>query len=124
MNTTLQDPKTFVLGTVDKIAKGQGRTFIVASQEIAIFRQRDGRLFATQSHCPHRNGPLSDGIVGAGTVICPLHAHRFDLATGQGAEKHECVKTFPVQEIDGNIVLTLTPAPAETKVLEAVCAAC
>ncbi len=47
----------------------------------------------------------SDGVVGAGKVICPLHAHKFDLATGAGSEHGECVKTFKVEERHGEIVL-------------------
>ena len=41
------------LGNVEGIAKGQGRCFIVNEEQIAVFRQRDGRLFATQNRCPH-----------------------------------------------------------------------
>jgi len=106
-NMTEVKPMTFNLGSVEKIARGQGRNFIVLGQEIAVFRQRDGRLFATQNACPHRQGPLCDGIVGAGTVLCPLHAHKFKLETGMGSEPHECVKTYSVQERNGEIVLSL-----------------
>ena len=94
------------LGNVEGIAKGQGRCFIVNDEEIAVFRQRDGRLFATQNRCPHRQGPLSEGIIGNGKVVCPLHAHKFDMCTGEG-EGHECVTTFAVKEVFGNIVLNL-----------------
>jgi nitrite reductase (NADH) small subunit len=103
-NTTIV--KTVNLGQVDGIAHGQGRCFIVDGEQVAVFRQRDGRLFATQNACPHRQGPLSEGIIGNGKVICPLHAHKFDLSTGCGAEHHECIKTYPVCEEAGNIILT------------------
>ena len=95
------------LGSVDKIPLGQGRTYIVDGQEIAVFRQRDGKLFATQNRCPHKNGPLSEGIVGANKVVCPLHAHKFDLASGAGSEPGECVKVYQVVEIDGEVRLHL-----------------
>ena len=79
-------PKRLVnLGSVDFIPLGEGRAYKVGDVGIAVFRQRDGKLFATQSQCPHRQGPLADGIVGAGTVICPFHAWKFDLATGRCA---------------------------------------
>lgn len=94
------------LGSVENISKGQGRCFIINGEEIAIFRQRDGRLFATQNRCPHRQGPLSEGIIGNGKVVCPLHAHKFDMCTGEG-EGHECVSTFGVREVQGNVVLSL-----------------
>lgn len=96
---------TINLGSIDKIPMGQGLAFKVSEQEIAVFRQRDGKLFATQSRCPHKQGPLAEGIIGAGKVICPLHAHKFDLATGAGSEPHECVKTYVVREARGEILL-------------------
>jgi nitrite reductase (NADH) small subunit len=95
------------LGCIGKIPLGQGFCFIVGTEEIAIYRQRDGALFATQNRCPHKQGPLSEGLVGGGKVICPLHAHKFDLASGQGVEKGECVRTYPVREVNGEIHLTL-----------------
>jgi nitrite reductase (NADH) small subunit len=74
---------------------------VVAGEEIAVFRQRDGQLFAVQNRCPHRQGALAEGIAGGGKVICPLHAHKFDLATGEGSELHECVKVYAVCETNG-----------------------
>jgi len=93
------------LGSIEEIAPGQGRCYIVEGEEIAVFRQRDGRLFATQNRCPHRQGPLSEGVAGAGKVICPLHSHKFDLATGHGAERGECLKVYRVTECDGDVIL-------------------
>ncbi|MST94428.1 MAG: hypothetical protein EXS33_04010 [Pedosphaera sp.] len=68
-------------------------------------RQRDDHLFATQNRCPHKQGPLAEGVAGGGKVICPLHSHKFDLATGQGSEPHECVKVFQVEERNGEVLL-------------------
>ena len=93
------------LGSVGHIPLGQGRCFMVGVHEVAIFRTRAGRLFAVENSCPHRGGPLSEGIIGEGKVICPLHGHKFDLSTGQGSEAHECVKTFKVWEENGYIVM-------------------
>ena len=93
------------LGSVESIPLGQGRCYVIGTEEIAVFRQRDGRLFATQNRCPHKQGPLADGVAGGGKVICPLHSHKFDLQTGVGSEPHECVKTFPVSEVRGEILL-------------------
>src|SRR5262245_35150119 len=58
------------LGSVEKIALGHSRCYVVGGEEIAVFRQRDGRLFATQNRCPHKQGPLAEGISGGGKVIC------------------------------------------------------
>ena len=96
-----------LLGDVDAIPLGQGRCYVVGGQEIAVFRQRDGKVFATQNLCPHRQGPLSEGLVGNGKVICPLHAHHFDLATGAGGETAECVRTFAVEQSDGKLLVQL-----------------
>lgn len=65
-----------------QIPEGEGRTCEVGGRRIAVFRGRDGRVFATQAECPHRRGPLADGIVGAGRLVCPLHDWKFDLETG------------------------------------------
>ena len=95
------------LGGAEAIPVGQGRCYVVAGQEIAVFRQRDGKLFATQNLCPHRQGPLSEGLVGNGKVICPLHAHHFDLESGAGGDPAECVQTYVVEETDGKLLLSL-----------------
>ena len=60
---------TINLGNIGRIPVGQGRCYVVGAEEIAVFRQRDGRLFATQNRCPHRQGPLSEGVMGGGQVI-------------------------------------------------------
>ncbi|HET7041902.1 MAG TPA: Rieske 2Fe-2S domain-containing protein, partial [Gemmatimonadales bacterium] len=76
---------------------GEGRTYRVDDAVIAVFRARGERLFAVQATCPHRGGPLADGIVGDGKVVCPLHGHTFDLATGQ-SDRGGCpaLRTYPV----------------------------
>jgi nitrite reductase (NADH) small subunit len=74
---------TFNLGSVEKIPLGEGREYEVAGRLVAVFRDRSGALFATQARCPHRDGHLADGIVGGGRVICPLHAFKFELSSGQ-----------------------------------------
>jgi nitrite reductase (NADH) small subunit len=94
------------LGSVDQIPPGEGRDFKVGSRRVAVFRQRDGRVFATQATCPHRGGPLCDGLVGAGVVVCPLHERRFDLATGACSDGSASVETYPVS-LDGDGRLTI-----------------
>jgi nitrite reductase (NADH) small subunit len=73
----------FDLGSVDQIPRGEGRNFLVGGRRVAVFRARDGHLYATQADCPHKGGPLADGLVGGGALICPLHERKFDLTTGQ-----------------------------------------
>lgn len=95
------------LGRLDKIALGHSLCYVVGGEEIAVFRQRDGRLFAIQNRCPHKQGPLSEGVAGGGKVICPLHSHKFDLSSGTGSEPGECVKVYAVREQNGEILLSL-----------------
>jgi nitrite reductase (NADH) small subunit len=97
---------TINLGRIEAIPLGQGRCYTVATEEIAVFRQRDGRLFAIQNRCPHRQGPLAEGLVGNNKVICPLHAHQFNLETGSGNEAAECLHVYDLQEVEGNMLLS------------------
>ena len=92
------------IGAADAIPPGQGRCFLVGGEEVAVFRQRDGKLFATQNRCPHKNGPLAEGIVGDGKVICPLHSRKFDLCSGVNAEGDR-VKVYAVREEGGGIIV-------------------
>ena len=96
---------TINLGKIENIPLGQGACFVIEGEEIAVFRSRNGAIFAIENRCPHRQGPLSDGVIGEGKVICPLHGHKFDLINGQGSEARECVKAFRAWERDGKIMI-------------------
>lgn len=100
------------LGRASRIPDGQGRCYVLGAHEIAIFRQRDGRLFASENRCPHRGGPLAEGLLGGGRIVCPLHAHQFDLTTGAGQEPAECLRIFAVKEIDGDILVNVQGSPS------------
>ncbi len=109
-NSPALEPTAIAVGSIESISHGQGRCFRINDDlEIAVFRQRDGRVFAVQNRCPHRGGPLAEGLVGAGKVICPLHAHRFDLETGKSSEPKECLRTFRVSVVDGQIYIAANP---------------
>ncbi|BAX90573.1 tRNA-(guanine-N1)-methyltransferase [Mycobacterium shigaense] len=70
------------LGSVDDIPLGEGRAYAVEGQQIAVFRLRDGSLCALDAVCPHRGGPLADGLIDTKVVVCPLHNFTYDLQTG------------------------------------------
>lgn len=90
------------LGPVASVPPGEGRAFRVEGHAVAVFRHRNGDLYAVQNACPHANGPLSEGIAGGGTVICPLHARKFNLATGACLNDASlCLKTYAVRQEDG-----------------------
>jgi nitrite reductase (NADH) small subunit len=73
---------------------------------IAIFRTADDQVFALDDRCPHKGGPLSEGIVHGTQVTCPLHAWVFDLSTGlaQGADEGE-VRSYPARTEGGRVFL-------------------
>ena len=89
------------LGPLSAIPEGEGRTFEVDGRRLAIFRGRDGAIFATQADCPHRQGPLADGLLGSGTLICPLHSLKFDLTTGKALNGDCSLQTYPLK-LSGN----------------------
>jgi nitrite reductase (NADH) small subunit len=100
--------KHIPLGPVSEIPKGEGRTFRIGDLRIAVFRSREGRVHATQADCPHRGGPLADGLVGGTTLVCPLHEWSFDLLTGMALNGSCGIRTYPVtQSADGTLFLTI-----------------
>ena len=98
------------IGKLSQIPPGEGRNFTVAGPEgellLAVFHARDGRVFATQAACPHRGGPLADGLMDNGAVVCPLHDRTYDLHTGAGIGTECTIQVYPVRtEADGTIML-------------------
>jgi nitrite reductase [NAD(P)H] small subunit len=75
---------------------------------IALFRTASGKVFALHDRCPHKGGPLSQGIVAGETVTCPLHSWNLGLDTGEArAPDVGCVATYPVRVEDGVVWLSL-----------------
>lgn len=101
----MKEKEVINLGSVDQVPIGQGFCFIIEGEEIAVFRLRNGEIFAISNQCPHRQGTLSDGIVGDTHVICPMHGREFDLVTGKGSNSEERVKVFKVWEEHGEILM-------------------
>ena len=107
MTATMDEPRTEVaLGPLAQIPLGEGREFVVAGKRIAVFHTRKG-VYATEALCPHRGGPLADGLIGGTTVVCPYHAWKFDLATGEPRMGACGVATYPVR-LDERGALWLT----------------
>jgi nitrite reductase (NADH) small subunit len=96
------------IGTLDDIPLRGARTVRTAEGCVAVFRTADDEVFATSDRCPHKGGPLSEGIVHGRKVTCPLHSWVFSLETGQaqGADSGR-VETFPVKVEDGRLLLDL-----------------
>lgn len=100
----------FDIGTIDDIPPLGARCVKTPQGKIGVFRTHDDRVFAIEDHCPHKGGPLSQGIVHGASVTCPLHNWVFSLETGQalGADEGQ-VKTIPVRVEKGRILLDLAP---------------
>jgi nitrite reductase (NADH) small subunit len=96
------------IGTIDDIPARGARCVATPQGKIGVFRTADDRIYAIEDHCPHRGGPLSEGIVHGAAVTCPLHNWVFSLETGQAQGADEgAVKTIPVRVIGGRIAIGL-----------------
>jgi nitrite reductase (NADH) small subunit len=94
----------------DEIPRREGRALEIAGRKIAVFNLPEG-FFAVANACPHRGGPLSDGLLSGTTVVCPLHAKKIDLVSGQMiGEPSACVQTFPVAVQDGIVCVEFRPS--------------
>ena len=93
---------------MDQIPVGEGRAFAVGDEQVAVFRPRGGGLHALPAVCPHRGGPLADGLIDAAQVVCPLHNHAFRLSDGRCTTGERSVQAYQVAVEDGEVVLRLT----------------
>lgn len=95
---------------LSEIPLGLGRSFLVQEREIAVFRTREDRAYALDNICPHRQGPLAEGMLAEGQVVCPMHGARFSLETGVcdnptlcGA--HSTLQTYALRVESGKVYL-------------------
>ena len=95
------------LGPVEQIPLGEGRAFLVGDEPVAVFRPRSGGLHALRAICPHRGGPLADGLTDGEVVMCPLHHHQFSLTDGSCATGAEDVPAYSAIDDDGELVVRL-----------------
>lgn len=94
---------------LDDIATGLGRSFRVGDKLIAVFRGRTGSVFAVGGLCPHKGGPLADGMLVGEQVVCPMHAFRYDVKSGDCDQAGACgIATYPV-EVQGGVVSVTVP---------------
>jgi nitrite reductase (NADH) small subunit len=96
------------IGVIDEIPRHGARCVNTTHGRIGVFRTADDRVFAIEDHCPHRGGPLSQGIVHGAAVTCPLHNWVISLETGNALGADEgAVRTIPVKVEEGRIALAL-----------------
>ncbi len=96
------------VGQVEDIPKQGARVVETAKGDIGIFRTKDDEIFALRDRCPHKNGPLSQGIVHGKRVTCPLHNWNIELESGEVvAPDVGCAAKFPTKIEDGVVFLSL-----------------
>lgn len=97
----------YELGPLSEIPEGEGRVFSIGEHKVAVFHARGGGVYATQAECPHRKGPLADGLLGTSTLVCPLHEWKFDLSTGKALNGTCDILTYPIRSEGDKLVLEL-----------------
>lgn len=90
---------------LDEIPRLGSRVVASAQGDIAVFRTGEDEVFAMHDKCPHRGGPLSQGIVAGKVVTCPMHGLKIALDSGEAvAPDKGCAKPFAVK-VEGGVVL-------------------
>ena len=94
------------IGHIDEVPLRGARLLKTPMGCIAVFRTGEAEVFAASNSCPHKGGPLSEGIVHGQSVTCPLHNWVFDLKTGQaqGADDGR-IETYPLRLEGGRILI-------------------
>ena len=91
------------VATVEQIKEGEGKKVVVEGKSIALFK-KGGEIFALSDTCAHRGGPLSEGIIDEGCVVCPWHNFDYDLRTGKSSQNCE-VPTYEVKIADEKVFI-------------------
>lgn len=95
-------------GSLNEIPPRGARVLETVNGNVAVFRTSGDELFALADRCPHRQGPLSQGIVHGNKVTCPLHNLVIDLGTGAAvAPDTGCTSTYPVKVEEGVVFVDL-----------------
>ena len=98
------------IAKLEEIPKLGARVVRTDTMDVAVFRTGDDKVFAIRDACPHKNGPLSQGIVHGTTVTCPLHNWKIDLASGEALGPDEgCTNTFETK-VDKEIIYLRSPS--------------
>jgi nitrite reductase (NADH) small subunit len=98
------------IGNLNDIPQLGARVVTSTQGNIAVFRTAEDKVFALKDECPHKQGPLSQGIVHGDRVACPLHDWKVHLDSGIAVAPDEgCAATFPIRMEGDKILLSLTP---------------
>lgn len=108
--TKSNDQDWVKVGQVDDIPKLGARIVRTEEGDIAVFRNAEDEVFALRDECPHKGGPLSQGIVHGKKVTCPLHNWNINLDSGEAVAPDEgCAASFPIRMEGATIYLSLVP---------------
>ena len=96
------------IGALAEIPRLGSRVVRTASGDIAVCRTESDEVFALDDRCPHKGGPLSQGIVHNRRVTCPLHNFVIELASGQAVAPDEgCTRSHPAKVENGKVFLAV-----------------
>jgi nitrite reductase (NADH) small subunit len=96
------------VGRLEDIPRQGARVVATSQGDVALFRTKEDEVFALPDRCPHKGGPLSQGIVHGRSVTCPLHNWVIDLASGAAcAPDRGCVRHIATRLEHGRILLAL-----------------
>ena len=96
------------VGTIEDIPSLGSRVIEGPEGDIAIFRNSKDEIFALRDSCPHKQGPLSQGIVHDKTVTCPLHNWKIELDTGNVKAPDEgCAGKYDIKTEANKIFISL-----------------
>lgn len=96
------------IGTLEDIPTRGARRVVSGEVVIAVFRTSENEVYALEDSCPHKGGPLSQGIVHDCKVTCPLHNWVLDLKTGEAVGPDDGrAKVYPVRFEQGEIFLEI-----------------
>lgn len=110
MSAVMKTNDWIKIGILTEIPKLGARVVETDAGNIAVFRTADDKVFALRDKCPHKGGPLSQGIVHGDRVACPLHDWKIHLDSGLAVAPDEgCAASFPVK-LDGETVYLLPVA--------------
>lgn len=108
--------------SLDEIPPLGARVVAGPDGDIAVFRGANDRVFALRDRCPHKGGPLSQGIVHGERVTCPLHNWVIDLQSGSATGPDTgCTATFPIRVAEGQVWLDLAAPTTADVAADADC---
>ena len=90
--------------SVNELGEGQAKAVVANGVEIALYKA-NGKFYATQAQCPHKNASLAEGELDGTAIMCPLHARTFDITSGSGISDISYKAQCYAVKVEGSDVL-------------------